>query len=61
MITAEKSYGTNNTAAFAFMGLSTDNKPTETYQGVKIQNGSTFFEMNTQKLSFYDGDSDTWI
>ena len=61
MITAEKSYGTNNTAAFAFYGLSTDKKPTDTYEGVKIRNASTFFEMDTKAVKFYDDASDTWV
>lgn len=40
-------------------GLSTDTKPTE-INGKKIGNGSAFIEMDTQKIYFYDLDSETW-
>ena len=36
-------------------GLSTDNKPT-----VNIPNGSTFIEMDSGKIYFYDADSNEW-
>ena len=41
-----------NTTLFTFAGLSTDTKPT----GDNIQNGSTYIEMNTGKLFFYDAE-----
>lgn len=40
---------------FQFAGLSTDEKPT----GDSIQNGSSFIEMDTGKLFFYDADGET--
>lgn len=40
-------------------GKSTDTKPTET-DGLKIDNGSIFIELDTQSLFFYDLDSQTW-
>lgn len=48
-------------AEFGFKGKSTDTKPTGTYVGQKIANGSTFFEMDTQEVYFYDGDADDWL
>ena len=45
----------------SFMGLSTDSKPTQTYNGLKIKNGSTFFEMDTQQVFFYNGATDSWL
>ena len=45
----------------SFSGLSTDTKPTETYEGMEIGNGSSFFMLDTQELSFYDESSDTWV
>ena len=42
-------------------GLSTDTKPTVKYDDLKIINGSTFFEMDTQQVFFYDGDTDDWL
>lgn len=40
-------------------GLSKDTKPTE-INGQKIGNGSVFIEIDTQKLSFYDGENEEW-
>ena len=40
-------------------GLSTDTKPTE-INGQKIGNGSSFVEMDTGKVYFYDIESETW-
>lgn len=37
-----------------FRGLSTDTKP-------KASNGSVFFEMDTGKGFYYDGEHDEWI
>jgi hypothetical protein len=40
-------------------GLSTDTKPTE-WSGKPIGNGSSFFELDTQTVFFFDADSQTW-
>lgn len=40
-------------------GLSTNTKPTET-NGKKIDNGSTFIEMDTGKIYFYDLENEQW-
>lgn len=48
-------------AEMSFKGLSTDTKPTGTYGGREIMNGSSFFEIDTQNLAFYDGSTDTWL
>lgn len=61
MITAERTGGTIKAATWSFMGLSTDDKPVNTWNGTKILNSSTFFEMDTLKVSFYNGTTDTWI
>lgn len=45
----------------SFKGLSTDSKPTVKYGDIPITNGSTFFEMDTQEVYFYDGGSDSWL
>lgn len=42
-------------------GLSTDEKPTETYQGLEIPNGAKFFEMDTKEVKFYDKSTENWI
>ena len=46
---------------FSFKGLSTDSKPTETHDDKKILNGSTFLEMDTQDLKFYDESGKRWV
>ena len=40
-------------------GLSTDDKPTE-MDNIKIGNGSTFIELDTQALFFFDESTKTW-
>lgn len=40
-------------------GLSTDIKPT-TINGEEVGNGSVYIEIDTQKVYFYDADSQTW-
>lgn len=46
---------------YSFMGLSTDTKPTETYDGLSIKNGSTFYAMDTKKVYMYDANGKTWL
>lgn len=58
MITLSKDDVTNE---LSFKGLSTDTKPTVKYNDLAILNGSTFFEMDTQSIYFYDGSTDTWL
>ena len=40
-------------------GLSTDTKPTKIGERY-VDNGSVFIEIDTQKIFFYDLDSETW-
>ena len=44
-----------------FKGKSTDTKPTGTFAGKKIPNGSTFYEINTGDIYMYDEESSTWL
>lgn len=46
---------------FEFRGLSGDEKPTGTYKSIKIANGSTFIEMDTEIILFYDEESGEWV
>lgn len=50
-----------NTYEFAFKGLSGDTKPTNVYDNMAIANGSTFLEMDTQSLKFYNEEAGTWV
>lgn len=45
---------------FSFAGLSTDTKPTGTYGGTRIGNGSVFLEMNTSDAYMYDEANSVW-
>lgn len=65
MITAENGFvpigGSIDEEVFSFKGLSTDSKPTGEYMGKNIANGSSFFELDTQDIKFYDADSQDWV
>lgn len=41
-------------------GLSDDPKPTSNFEGKIIGNGCVFVEIDTQKLFFFDADSQEW-
>lgn len=58
MITNDIGY--QDAQKLSLFGLSSDTKPTGTYNGKDIANGSTFLEMDTKDVKFYDADSDTW-
>ena len=45
-----------NSIMTKYVGLSTDTKPTE-----EIDNGSSFYEMDTGATYYFDADSETWI
>lgn len=44
-----------------FVGLSTDTKPGNGGGGYPIINGSTFLEMDTGDLYWFDEESGTWV
>jgi len=60
MITVKDVKGTANGGDFSIYGLSTDEKPTGQLLGMAIDNGSTFFEMDTMKVSFFDFENQSW-
>ena len=55
-----KMYQPNDSLQFDLRGLSSDTKPTGTFQGNKIGHGSSFLEIDTQNVVFYDEASETW-
>ena len=61
MVTAEVNAVLKSKATYSFMGLSTDEKPVGEYGGFEINNGSSFFEMDTMKVIFYDGNLKAWL
>ena len=61
MITAFRTTGTAEKGQFEFKGLSTDTKPTGTYNDTVIENGSSFFIMDTQDVKFYDESTESWV
>ena len=55
------SHGTFSTAEpMELYGLSGDSKPTDKFKGAKIENGSSFLEMDTSKVYLYDAENDEW-
>lgn len=42
------------------VGLSTDTKPTDKTEGIRIQNGSVFIEMDTGKKYMFDAENSQW-
>ena len=61
MITAFRTTGTDEKGQFEFKGLSTDTKPTGTYNDTIIENGSSFFIMDTQDVKIYDESTESWV
>lgn len=60
-VTPHENNGVFNQAAFfEFRGLSTDDKPTDTYDGSLISTGSAFLETDTGEVYFYDEDLSEW-
>ncbi len=45
---------------FAFSGLSSDTKPTEAVDDIEIANGSSFLEIDTKDVKFFDEASREW-
>lgn len=61
MATTMSEYGAAiNRPLSDIVGLSTDTKPLDKIEGVQIQNGSTFTEMDTNKIYAYDAENRQW-
>lgn len=61
MVTVMLRENKNNTLArFDFAGLSSDTKPTKTYDGYAVENGSSFLEIDNSSLYFYDAKAAKW-
>jgi hypothetical protein len=55
-------YGNNaNRLTAELYGLSTDEKPVEEIEGVAIENGSVFIEIDTGNSYFYDKENKEWL
>ena len=42
-------------------GLSTDEKPIDTIEGIAIDNGSVFLEIDTGDVYFFDAETKQWL
>lgn len=51
---------TNSDYQYDFNGLSSDTKPLIA-DFPKLKNGSSFFEMDTKKIYFYNAENDEWV
>lgn len=61
MATTMSKYGASiNRPLSEIVGLSTDVKPTDKVEGIPIQNGSIFIEMDTNKKYRFDIESRQW-
>lgn len=60
MVTLIKRGETTVSQILELCGLSTDTKPTE-YNGDKVSNGSTFYEMDTKNVYIYDAENSVWL
>lgn len=49
-----------DTKKYSFEGLSTDSKPTTT-EYPDLTNGSSFLEMDTKDVKFYNETGATWV
>lgn len=60
MITFTGISKTETNYEYDFTGLSSDTKPTiANYPNMR--NGSSFMEMDTKKIYFYDAENDDWV
>lgn len=60
MVSVTNFNGKSITGLLEIVGLSTDEKPTESVDGYRIMNGSTFFELDTGFIFFYSESDKTW-
>ena len=44
-----------------FFCLSSDEKPTDKFNGIKITNGSVLIEMDTKKIYMFDEENKVWL
>ena len=60
MITISNQSQTDDVNKYDFEGLSTDTKPTLT-EYPDMKNGSSFFELDTKTMFFWDASSENWV
>ena len=51
---------TKSREVFCLVGLSSDTKPTTSYKGILIRNGSSYIEIDTGTTYMYDEEGGTW-
>ena len=61
MVSVTSYNGKAVTGLLEIVGLSSDNKPIKTVDNYYIMNGSTFLEMDTGIVYFYDEGAQQWI
>jgi len=57
MVTVTKNTQENT---LSFKGLKKDDKPIGSFHGLKIPNGSSFLEIDTLNMVFYDEENSRW-
>ena len=61
MVRANMHYSSSIVEQYDFTGKSTDEKPSGTFEGKQIWQGSTFAEMDTGKIFMYSEEDEDWI
>lgn len=62
MSTTLRNHGGKYATTYCFLcGLSTDTKPIDSVDDIKIANGSEFVEMDTNKKYTFDAENQQWI
>lgn len=66
MVSLYKTYNTRTEDGYIYnlvelRGLSDDEKPVVLDNGVNVDNGSVFIEMDTQDIYMYDYDNANWV
>lgn len=60
MVTMNEYGGVSNKPTAILFGMSADAKPTITFEGVALTNGSFFIEIDTNDIYEYDEEHHTW-
>ena len=58
---SKREYANKDQSAKDYVCKSTDTKPTGKWGSLEITNGSSFLEIDTHKIAFYDSDTQTWM
>lgn len=61
MAVTSETLNPNSAVPLALRGKSTDTKPIDFFEGTPIYNMTSFFEVDTGNIFFFDAETQTWI